>query len=229
MKNSKNQDGVTLVISIVLLAAVTFISFSLSTIIIREVGAARLLLQSEPAISGAEAGVEVGIYQLFRETGTISGSGNLPGSGASYVITPDLYDNPYKFTNATSTLQVALYDPTNPDNQAAGYGTVKVTNSAGSNPIKADVFSYADLKVPVCSSPSIPAGNSYTCPASGTLQSADDRYLVQISVTAGTASGEVDTTDDAGGPKGVPTAFPEIEVTGQSGNVKRRLDVNLGG
>lgn len=214
-------------VSIVLLASVTFISFSLTTVIIREVGAARLLVRSEPAIASADSGVEIGMYQLFRESGAISQSGSLPGSGATYVITPDLYDNPYVFTNATSTFQVALYDPTNPDNQAAGYGTVKVTNAAGSNPIKVDVFSYGDLVIPVCSSPSIPAGNSYTCPASGTLQSADDRYLVRTQVTAGTASGEIDTTDDAGGPKGVPSAIPQLQVTGQSGNVQRRLDVKL--
>ena len=55
-RNFVSEEGVTLVISIVMLGTLTFISFGLSTVILREIQASRLILTSEPAFAGANAG-----------------------------------------------------------------------------------------------------------------------------------------------------------------------------
>lgn len=226
---SKSQSGVTLIIALVMLASVTFISFSISTIIIREIGSARLVLKTEPAISGANAGGEVGLYQLLRQTGQITSGDTLSTSGAQFQVTTKLYDNPYPFSiPAGSTLSVALYDATNFNNPAADYGSVTITNNeAGSNPIKVQIYSFGDLVNPVCEY-NLGLGQNSVPPCQ--LTSADDRYRIVITPNGGqNAAGQITTTDNNGAPKGVPSNNPSISVTGLNGEVQRKIQINLTG
>ena len=128
-----SQSGVTLIISIVLLAAITFISFVLSVIVIREIGATRTTLRSEPAIAAASAGGEIGMYRFLREKkNEISPTGTTPRSGATYTIETDLYDNPYPFliqSTTTPIINIALFDADDIDNKNAGYESLTFKNN----------------------------------------------------------------------------------------------------
>lgn len=231
-KLRNGQSGVTLVISIILLASVTFISFALSTLILREIGAARLILRTEPAISGANAGGEVAIYRLFRESGNVAATGGtLSQSGAVYDIVADLYDNPYLFSiPPNKTISVGLYDPENPNNQVTGYGSVTITNNAGGSTIRISLVSWSDPGTELCGLTISAGAAPYTCPS---LSSLDDRYLLTIENIPGcpacNATGQVRALDDGTPPqpKGVPSDSPTLQVTGTSGEVERKIEINI--
>lgn len=229
MSNRQNQSGVTLVVAIVMLASVTFISFLLSSIILREIFGARLIIRTEPAISGANAGGEIGLYQLLRTTGSITSGGSLQQSGTNYQVTADFYDDPYPFAVTSGNKgQITLYDPADPSNSAANYGSVTIINNSSptSNPFKVEIYSFADLTVKICGTPvTVGVSQSFSC---NTLNSSDDRYLLVISPTGNNnVSGQVTTTDNNGIPKGVPSNNPELEVTGINGNVQRKIRIKF--
>ncbi len=207
--------------AVVMLAAVTFVSFSIATVMIREITAARLVLKTEPAISGANAGGEIGLYRLFREVGGTTASGNLLLSGASYNVETDLYDKPYYFQiPAGSDARVALYDAENLNNPNTGYTSVVITNdaSAQSNPVKVEIASFADVNTLIYSQ-TIGSGQTQ----SFSLNSIDDRYLIVITPTGNfSASGQITAQ-----PKGVPSDIPVIKSTGTYGEVQRKIEINL--
>lgn len=225
-KSDDKQAGVTLVVAIVMLASVTFISFSISSIVIREIGSARLILKTEPAISAANAGGEVGLYQLLRETGVISPSGNLGQSSVSYQVTTKLYDNPYVFSiPAGGQADIALYDPTNFNNTAADYGSVTITNNFSSHPLNYTISSWSDLAAAICSGNIGSGQTAPVCP----LGNPDDRYIITLVPTGNAAaSGQITATNNAGQAKGVPADFPSLSVTGVNGDVQRKIQINLG-
>lgn len=224
-EKNKNQDGITLIVAVVLLAAVTFISFSISTIVIREIVASRLTLRSEPALSAANSGGEVGLYRLFREAGGTTATGNLAQSGVSYQVTSDLYDNVYLF-NAPygQETRVLLYDAENPNNLSADYGSVQISLDSSSGGMAYKVFSWGDVENPVCLG-TLAAGQT-TAPC--VLDKADDRYIITINPNGSTAStGNVTATNNSGAPRGIPSDSPSLDVKGTNGPVQRRIQINL--
>lgn len=223
-----NQSGITLVLAIIMLFSVTFISFMLSTIIIREIKTARLILKTEPAISAANSGGEVGLYQFLGGTGGVNTTGSLVESSATYQVVADLYDNPYNFSlnvESAAVVKVPLYDAENPDNQNADYGSVTIKNISGW-PIKVEIFSWSDPANAFCQSPAIVGGGEYTCSA---LNRLDDRYLLVINLIPGAkdAIGQITATNNAGQPKGLPSDSPTLMVTGTNGDVQRKLEIKL--
>ncbi|MDP3993972.1 MAG: hypothetical protein U1C57_02160 [Candidatus Doudnabacteria bacterium] len=222
-----SQEGVTLIIALIMLAAVTFISFSLSAVILREITAARLVLKTEPAISAANAGGEVGLYKLMRNLGQTGSTGQTPQSGASYQVVPDLYDDPYVFSVvAGAVLKVGLYNPENMSAKDADYGRVAVTNNAsGSSPFKVTIYSWSDSDDPIasCNGVNVAAGSSFNC----SLNKPDDRYIVEIETLGQDVAGNLRAFDDAGNPKGVPANAPSLEVTGRNLDVQRKIEINL--
>lgn len=231
MINLKEQQGVTLIISLVLLASVSFVTFAISTLILREIAGARLILQTEPAISGANSGGEIALFRLARGSGNIDSSGSLLASNANYQIVSDLYDDPFPFSIASGgELRVSLYDASDPNNLSANFGSVTVTNnpSGQSNPLKLQIFSFGDLTTGLCGTTggaTIGTGQSLVC---ATLNSADDRYLLILTPTGNnSASGQIQTTNNQGASRGVPSIFPELEITGTRGNVQRKIQIRL--
>lgn len=220
-----SESGITLIISIVLLAAVTFISFALSTIIIREIRSAQVILVTEPAIAGAASGGEIGLFQLFRETGNTNISGTTPQSGASFDIEPDLYDDPFPFTvQAGQELQVSLHDAERLTNQNANYGSFTLTADESSSPLRIEVYSWADTTDRFCTT-TVTAGNSSTCSA---LTAADDRYIIAITALGqGTGSGQITATDNSGLRRGVPSGAQTLEVTGSNQSVQRKIQISF--
>lgn len=228
MKIFQGQKGVTLIIAVVMLASVTFVSFALSSVIIREIRVARILLKTEPAISGANSGGEENLYRFIRKQGLVT-SGSLPQSAVNYQVTPDFFDNPYNFTIAANSFgRIALYDPENPTNPAANYGTIRIVNNGPSisRPILYQVYSLGNLSTAICSGT---VGVSQTSPVCN-LNSADDRYIVDLQLSgfgSGGASGSITVMDNGGNPKGAPADVPKMEVLGSVGEVRRKIEINL--
>ena len=225
-----NQSGVTLVISMIMLGTVTFISFSLATVALREIKTARLILASEPAISGANAGSEVGLYKFIRSFGNV-GVANppLPQSGASYTVVSDLYDDPFLFTVAAGkTINVGLYDAEQINNQTSRpYGSVQISLTSGGS-VKVTVYSWSTPGSPVagCNNRTVTSGNSpLTCTP---LNGADKRYVVSITDNGGSgASGNVKGFAGDGSPQGVPSDAPVLDITSTSGKTERKIHIKF--
>ena len=218
------ESGVTLLIAIIMLASVMFISLSLSSVVLREIGATRQVLQTEPAITGSDAGGEVGLYAVLRQTGLFSEQRTLPQSGVSYDFQTDQFDSPYVFTiPAGSLLEVRLYEPEDPANAALDYGTLAINGLSGT--VNITVYSYGDIFNAMACSGSAGSGTPFSCP----LSSADDRYLVVVDPSNDFAAltGQMDTTNAGGQAKGVPAISPTIVVTGTLNDVQRKIEVNL--
>src|ERR1700690_2549252 len=83
-KKFKNQEGVTLLLTILVLVAISALTFSFASIAFNEVKTSGGISDSEPAITGAEAVTEDLLYKSVRgfistcgttETDTLSSSG----------------------------------------------------------------------------------------------------------------------------------------------------------
>jgi hypothetical protein len=61
-----NQQGVTLMLSILVLSAILAISFSLATVLLIEIRTSGDLVKSEPAVFGAEAVIEEALFKVKR-------------------------------------------------------------------------------------------------------------------------------------------------------------------
>lgn len=221
------QDGVTLILGLVLLAAITLVSFSLSVIIIREIRTARILSKTEPAIAGANAGGEIGLYRMQRNiAGGIGATGSMQQSQTNYTIVPNLYINDYPFSIITGQhLTVGLYDAEDFANQNLPYRSITVINANG-GPVKVDFFPWADSTNIICS-PNVPSGQSTTC----NLAPPDYRYVVSINKdSSGTTSGIIRAYSGSGGSGsqiGIPSDTPIIESTGITGEVRRKIQIKL--
>ena len=225
---ASREDGVTLIIAVIMLAAVTFISFSLSAIILREINAAQLILKTEPAISAANAGGEVGLYRLMRDLGQTGSTGSTPQSGASYQVDPDLYDNIYLFSaEEDESIRVGLYNAEDVSAQNTDYGSVTITNyvSGPSSPFKVTVYSWSDSGNPIasCDGVTVDTSSSWSCP----LNKSDDRYIVEIEALGQDVQGDLRAFDNNNDPKGIPADTPNLEVTGRNLDVLRKIEINL--
>lgn len=241
VKSKKTQEGVTLVISIVMLAAVTFVSFSLSALILRGIVGARLLLKSEPALSAANSGGEVGLYRFQRAQGSLDISqGTLSQSTATYDLASDLYDDPYLLTSDavscgdTTAFWIPLFDPANWQNTAANYGSVTINNT-GQCPFRFRVFSFGNSEIILCNTATVGVGSGQkTCnnlSGVATQEGSDDRYILEITPN-GSASqifGATITakTNDLVTSRGVPSDSPTLRVIGKSGEVQRKIEIEI--
>ncbi|OGE82821.1 MAG: hypothetical protein A2846_00675 [Candidatus Doudnabacteria bacterium RIFCSPHIGHO2_01_FULL_49_9] len=228
-KNSP-EAGVTLIMAIVLLAAVSLTSFTLSSVILREVESAGLIQDSAPAIAGAYSGGEVGLYILQKNVGSIDLSNqSLSDGGASFDIISDLTDDPLLVTVVdTQNGYINLYDPENYEEQDTGIRSIEVTNNDG-RPLKVEIFSWGDGGTAVCGTDNLPSGGTsasvLTC--SG-LIGPDYRYQIILDVNGtGTSNVSIRAFAADGSSIGSPSASPGFEATGRLGRVNHRIRVNL--
>ena len=228
-----SEDGVTIIIAIVLLATISFVSFSLSTVILREIGAARLLQNSEPALAGANSGAEVGLYQYNRGQIQSSIQGNLSAAGASYDVDLDLTDDVFNFSVSDQTpMTVSFFNPSDPNDTDPGVRSIAVTNN-GPRYVDITIRSWSDPSASInCDYTSVPAGQTRTC---GILIGPDYRYEVEIQRGSGggggpTAAGQIEGRtglNGAGDPVPIVSNTPVFDVTGKLSDIQRRLRVNI--
>ena len=230
--NRSREEGITLLIAIVILSSVLFITFSLSSVILREIGAARATLQTEPAISGSDAGSEVGIYAVVRNTGAFTGTQTLAQSGVEYEYETDHFRSPFYFSIDVGQIRrFQIYNPNDPFPVSPDNDFHSVTLSGVSATAQMLVYYSSEPPeeggLPFCGGPVSSPSGSLTCILDNPLNG-DDRYWVEVIPLGGLAmTGALDTTDNAGQPKGMP-APPVLDVTGTLGDVQRKIRVDLG-
>ena len=158
LRYGQNQEGVTLLLALMIMAALTAIVFSLSSIAINELNNTNTQINSESAIAGAEAGSEALLYQDNR--GAISCSSTpanykLSSSGVTVSSTNTLYNpNPYSFTLPTSPgneMDFDLYDPCDP-NGTPGYTSISVTPNSSDSTTPNSAMYICSWSVSPCSS-----------------------------------------------------------------------------
>ncbi len=226
-RHSSRQSGVTIVIALVLLATIGFISFSLSTVVLRSIRFSRVLQNSEIALAGANSGSEVSLFRFQRNIGNIGVINSPLQSGASYDVLPNLSIEIY--TQAVSQGQPAyinLYDPENINSTAPGFQTVRITN-AGPNNVDIDVIPWSNAGTITCSFSNV-GSTSRTCPTSGVLP--PDRYQIFVRMHSSgnqSATVRVTATGAGGQAKGIPSRTPSIDVVGKISDVKRKIRVDL--
>lgn len=245
LNRKKNSAGITMLLAIFVLAASSIISFSLGTLVIREIMASRQQSKSESVISSAEGGAETALFFQQRgltTTGNVSVCPNtlhqdMPAfSGTiSYDVCSNLYDNPYIFTSSFDNVDVVLLNnPLDPANLAAsaGYENLHFSITSGDAlGVQADVF---DLNDPAFD-PSAPFRSvSGSVPGSFSITGLDPNksYVIFVypclgtppSCTFGSVNGYVTAN---GGSKGIPTKNPSVDSTGKSESLIRKLRIML--
>ena len=223
-----HQDGVTIVVAIILLATIAFISFSLSTIVLRGIRTSQVLQDTELALAGANAGGEVGTFRFQRNAGGLNLSDvTLPSNnGTTFSVVPDLTDPQYNFSiSSPNTVYINLYNADDINSQDPGFRSITVTNSSGNN-IQADVYNWADVQSPVpgCTYILI-AGQSQTCNVNA------GRYQVGVQISgSGSATGNVRGSSDINGGGAIisiPSESPVLEIIGKKYQVQRRIHIDL--
>jgi len=248
-QNNFSQSGITLILAVLILAAVSALSFSLGALAIREIKSSRQLLHSEPALTAAEAGGETALFfrtrglDQYKEVCPTTTSGNLSSGSASFEVCSDLYDDPFNFSTAYNDIDVVILDnPLDTSDPRAGYSSVTISPTAGTATV-IRAFAYDLANPSVCPVDSFPI----SVPGTGTLSGLDPNksYAVFIypcgdtaceagkpkipSCASGTASGTMTGVANIGADSfnGIPSESPKINSTGRKNNLLRRLELLL--
>lgn len=231
-KKISNQSGVTIVIAMILLAGVVFASFTMASIILRDVKSARVIQDSEPAITGAYAGGETALFSLQRDIANLRVSDvSVSAGGTVYDVIPDLTDDPFSYVvTGAQDVYVNFYNPEDPEIQDTGIRSFTITNDTGSRRVDVEVVSWGNPQAILCSFTDITdtePSNTRTC---SNLSGPDYRYQLTIRASgggAGTAAGTIRAFDASGAPVGIPSATPTFDVSGTLGDAQRRIRINL--
>jgi len=125
INNENHESGVTLILSLLVLAAISVIAFSVAALSTNEVRTSGDESRSEPAIVGAQAGAEDALFESIRGfAGYISSDCTNPtsstlGNGVKLKSCTNYYQpNPYYVNNLgpNQNVDFFLYDPTNQSN-----------------------------------------------------------------------------------------------------------------
>ncbi len=228
--NHKSQRGITLLMSVFVLAAVSAISFSVAALVLREIRSSRILSQSEPSLIAAEGGAETALF--FRIRGLNSYTNQCPSGhtgslgGAGFTVCNDYYDTPYFFSTSSTTNEVLLLnDPANPANSAAGYSSLSITATSGSASVL-QIRAY-DLN----SNNPVAIQTSLIVPGNVTLSGLNPNasYAVFLVPQSGSNPNPIanGSAIGNGGSKGIPSKNPSIISTGTRNTLIRRLEVQL--
>jgi hypothetical protein len=224
----ENEKGVTLLLSILVLSAITAIVFSIAAIAANEVRTSNDLVKSEPAITAAEAGAEDLLYYSVRGVGAYSTDCSAPstttlnGLTLSYCSNPYFAD-PYDFTLAgpSGEKDFYLYNPITPG-AAPGYSNISVTLASGSSAVvnicswtAANCASSADV-----ASLSLTTGQTLSQALSPGV--ANGYQLVFLNSNSTSDEFIVTTT-----PTGMPSGTATIQTTGSNYGVTRKLQTIL--
>jgi hypothetical protein len=223
--NMERQAGVTLLLAVLVLGAITTIVFGIAAVTVNEVRTSADVSKSAPSITGAEAIAEEYMFKGVRGLGALAGCDSpeeriLTSNKVKVSSCASYYqDNPYSFT-LNSNEQVDIY-LINPADQSANPGYTDIAVFLDSFDGVAELY-LCDLQVSNC------AAGPYV--ASATLDSVsgfawaygslepDEKYQLVIINTGDAANFRV-----ASSPNGVPSGFTTIENTGTNQGTTRKL------
>lgn len=123
MPEEASQKGVTLLLAILVMSAITAIVLGTASIVLNETKISGDLIKSQPALTAAEAGTEDGIYKSYRIAKSAVANCSSPATpevlsnGVRLTVCSSLYyPNPNSFRlNAGASIYFYLYDPTDID------------------------------------------------------------------------------------------------------------------
>jgi Tfp pilus assembly protein PilX len=134
--NREDQKGITLLLSILILAAITAIVFSVASVTLNEIRTSADLIKTEPVIQASQALAEDGLFQTVRGYSSLADcsaasttilNGVTVSTCASYY-----YTSPYSFNlSQNARRDFYLYNPTD-QSANPGYTSTSVTITAGS-------------------------------------------------------------------------------------------------
>jgi len=233
----RSEKGVTLLLTLMILAAVSAIVFSISVIALNEVKTSADEINSEPAITGAEGMAEQMLYDNIRglntsctgtpQNETLSSSGVTTSFVNSYY-----YPGTYITTVAANSSQsLYLYDPCLPG-AAPNYTSLSVQMGAtGNGNVAVCSWNFANCQAsPDVSGYSLSAGQTTTDVAGGpTPLISTDQYQIILTNTTGAPEsfGLTTTSTSPGVITGVPAPIVTIITTGSLGGVTRKLQTLL--
>jgi len=231
-KSLEHQKGVTLLLALMIMAALISIVFSLSAITINELNNTNTEISSEPAIAGAEAGAEALLYQDNR--GSISCSVSpityqLPTSHVFILSNNNLYNtNPYSFSLGTSPnneMDFDLYNPCDPD-AAPGYTGITITPVSVDSTTPNSVMYVCSWSVTPCSSSTYDIYHlSFNTTMTYSLLDANTKY--QIVILNNDSSSVIYNIGTTPSNIGVPASQVVILTTGTNNGVSRKLQTIL--
>lgn len=245
-QKSDPQTGVTLILALFVLTAVTAVSFSLGSLVIREIRSSRYLAQSEPTILTAEAGAETALFfrlrkiaQYNEECDSLPRSELLSATGSRFDICSNFYDKPYNFvTTETAQEVVLLVDPADEASPASGYTSIDIAVDSEGDGVTATkvevwVFDISDPPPPdpVTAVLDVFPGTSITIDSSYGLDPSKSYAIFLYPGSQATPTGEAtgticDTTPcDPATSRGIPSKNPKTFSTGTKGNLIRKLQV----
>lgn len=217
--------------SIMILATTSLLSFSIGTLVLRELKSSRQFSQSEPAYGSAEAGAETGLFfhirklDEYNEICPSTDSGTL-SSGSGFEICSNLYDDPFYFNTTTDNVKaILLFNPLDQSDPAAGYSQISITATSGTAVVlTASAYNLDDPEEEAITvSVGVGGGPS-------TLSGLDPNKSYAVFLDPGgislSANGSV-TGITGGGATGIPSETPTLESTGNKNNLLRKLRVKL--
>jgi Tfp pilus assembly protein PilX len=145
-KTSTSQDGVTLLISIMMLSGILVISVTVGYFAIQELRASRAYVLSEPAVAAAQSGAEKGIWYIKR-TSEVLNCANPNSTTLSNNTSVEIcktYQNVTVQLQANTDYVFYLYNPNNingdPDMSDFPINYLDVTHKSGAYLISVDII-----------------------------------------------------------------------------------------
>jgi hypothetical protein len=219
-----DQRGVTLLLAILILSAITAIVFSMAAIALNEVKTSADLAKTEPVIKAAEGSAEDSLFKMIRGYSTLVDCSGAPSTSMLGGVTVNscassYLTNPYTFDLDPST-QMTFY-MINPISQTSdpGYTSVQVTLRSGSTgTVYFCVFETADCVSTPSSTKALSMSDATW--SSGALNPAQAYQLIVSNGAGATANYSVTSA-----PTGLPSGTTTIENTGSRQGVTRKLRI----
>ncbi len=144
----RSQEGVTLLISVLVMSGLALISLSVAAFAIQELRASRAVIATEPAISAAESGGEEGLWAIKRLPASslvncATGQTPLTLSNGSFDTLCKTYGSAVIKLQANVPFIFYLYDPGNingdMDLLAYPYTNLTVIDQSGTNNVSVNI------------------------------------------------------------------------------------------
>lgn len=224
----EKERGITMLLSILILASLSVMVFSLASIVINEIRTSGDLIRTEPNIVAAQAATEDGLYLAMRGLGSLNACSPTPApviysNGVSVVTCADYYyPNPYDFNlSASSRQDFYLYDPVNQLNNP-GYTGVSVNLTSGYG----GTVYLCNFNITDCvGGPYVATYSLSPLTPSWSYNALDPALKYQL-VIVNSASG-LTSYRASGTPFGLPSGVTTIKATASSGGLTRKLQTTL--
>jgi hypothetical protein len=233
----KGQEGVTLLLTLMIMAALSAIVFSISAIALNELHTANNELSTEPAITAAEGIAEEQLFQDERGINTACNSSGteqftMSNTKATY-LNSFYYDGAYNFSVSPNAEQdFYLYNPCSAGGSTApNYTSVAVSlqNGASSNAM-VDLCTWTNTNCsgdPDITYATLYPGNTVTFDSS--FINPSNQYVVAVIFGSAVGAGNfsIQTTSSDPTITGIPASEVTIVTTGNKDGSTRKLQTQL--